>query len=169
MRRRLLLLCLLMGLVAANAGEAVKLRSVTLNQWQQQLQQYRPDIVVVDMWATWCDSCLKRFPHMVDMQRRFASKGVQFVSLLLEDPEETDAIERARGFLQRQQAEPAFHHYLMNENLMVSFEQLDLLGIPAVFIYARDGALTQRLTGDDPNNQFTEVDIEQALEALTAK
>ena len=62
-----------------------------------------------------------------------------------------------------------FPNYHMRENLMVAFEQLDLLGIPAVFVYDGSGAERYRLTGDDPNNQFTEADVEHAVETLLAE
>ena len=91
----------------------------------------------------------------------YKNKGVKFISLLLEDPQEPEAIERAKEFLIKQQAK--FNHYFMNENLMQSFEKLDLLGIPAVFVYAQDGELMYRLTGDNPNKQFTEIDVENAI------
>jgi len=54
----------------------------------------------------------------------------------------------------------------MNENIMFSFEKLDLLGIPTVFIYSKKGVLDYRLTGDNPNKQFTEKDIENAINKL---
>ncbi|VAW47758.1 hypothetical protein MNBD_GAMMA02-145 [hydrothermal vent metagenome] len=54
----------------------------------------------------------------------------------------------------------------MTENLMASFEKLDIIGIPAVFIYDRQGHITHRLTDDNPNNPFTESDIEKVLKQM---
>lgn len=164
-----LTLCFLTFLVfshVAGAQSKIELRSVDYDQWQTQLKQYQQQIVVVDFWATWCSSCLERFPQMIAMQNKFQDQGVQFVSMLLEDPEEPEAIERAKGFLKRQfeaEKQMGFDHYFMTENLMASFEKLDLIGIPAVFIYDRQSQLAHRLTGDNPNQQFTEADIEQTL------
>ena len=142
----------------------LKFKTVNFDQWQESLASYQGTVLVVDMWATWCISCLERFPHMVEMNNEFKGQGVTFVSLLLEDPEEPEAIESAKGFLIKQKAD--FEHYFMNENLMLSFDKLDLLGIPAVFIYDADGQLSQRLTGDNPNKQFTEEDIKIAINNL---
>lgn len=149
-----------------DSTEPVTVEGVSLSQWEQTLADYRSDIVVVDFWATWCSSCLDRFPHMVTMSTEFKDQPIQFVSMLLEDPEESEAMHQAHAFLNKQfQHNPPgrFDHYFMNENLMVSFEKLDLLGIPAVFIYDAQGNLSHRLTGDNPNNQFTEADIRNAL------
>jgi thiol-disulfide isomerase/thioredoxin len=147
-----------------NRFQLAKLRTVTMESWQQQLQSFQGKIVVVDMWATWCSSCIERFPAMVQMQKDYKNKGVLFVSLLLEDPQEPEAIVKARRFLTTQKA--GFDHYFMNENLMKSFEELDLLGIPAVYIYSADGRLHSKLTGDNPNKQFTESDIKDTIDAL---
>ena len=153
----------------ATAQTKLDLKYVDYPQWIEQLEHYQPKIVVVDFWATWCSSCLERFPHMVEMNKTYQSKGIQFVSMLLEDPEEPEAIERAKQFLSNQFKKGrniGFDHFFMTENLMASFEKLDLIGIPAVFIYDQHGNLAHRLTGDNPNKQFTESDIEKVLKQM---
>ncbi len=157
-------LLLFVGQKVSATDDQLNLKYVDHQQWTAQLQQYQPNIVVVDFWATWCSSCLERFPHMVEMNRTYQKQGIQFVSMLLEDPEEPEAIARAKQFLLKQQAD--FDHHFMTENLMISFEKLDLLGIPAVFIYDQQGQLAHRLTGDNPNNQFTETDIKNTLNEM---
>jgi len=168
----LLLFLLISSICIANdhdnekMGSEFKLnfQSVTYKNWQKVISSYKGKNLVVDMWATWCSSCLKRFPHMVKMSKTYEGKDVKFISLLLEDPEEPEAIENAKKFLIKQNAN--FDHYFMNENIMVSFEKLNLLGIPTVFIYSKEGKLVYRLTGDNPNKQFTEKDIKLAINEL---
>jgi hypothetical protein len=58
---------------------------------------------------------------------------------------------------------------MMNENLLEAFERLDLLGIPTVLVYGSDGREHFRLTGDNPNNQFTDQDVESAIKSLLAQ
>jgi cytochrome c biogenesis protein CcmG/thiol:disulfide interchange protein DsbE len=142
------------------------LEPVTYEGWQEELHSLRGQIVVVDMWATWCLPCVERFPHMVELATEYADQGVEFVSLCLDDRDDADAIELAREFLTEQKA--TFPNYLMDEVVTQAFEKLDLLGIPAVFIYGPDGALRYRLTGDDPNNQYTDADVDDAIEELLA-
>ncbi len=102
---------------------------------------------------------------MVEMHRRYRDHGVRFVSLSVDNREDQAAVEEARRFLQRQNA--SFDNYLLDENILKAFEKLDILGIPAVFLYDRDGRRRYRLTGDDPRRQFTEKDIEAALQSLS--
>lgn len=147
-------------------GWQATLVPVTFEAWQAELQALKGRIVVVDMWATWCLPCIERFPHMVQLAEEYSGRGVEFVSMCLDDREDQDSIDLARRFLSEQQAR--FPNYLMDEVVTQAFEKLDLLGIPAVFIYGPSGDLRYRLTGDDPNNQFTDADVNDAIEELLA-
>lgn len=46
-------------------------------------------VYVVEFWATWCGPCVSSMPHLVKLQKEFADKGVQIVSVSDED---TDTI-----------------------------------------------------------------------------
>ena len=105
---------------------------------------------------------------MVEMSRRFRDRGVTFVSLSLDNREDRQAVEAARAFVSRQQAD--FPNYLLDENILQGFEKLDIAAVPAVFVYDRTGQRRFKLTGDDPNKQFTEKDVEAAVtELLSAR
>jgi len=143
----------------------VALQPVTFEEWAAELDSMKGSIVVVDLWATWCIPCIERFPKMVEMSERYADSGVRFVSLSLDDRDDESTIPQVTAFLERNRA-TTMSNYLMNEIIPDAFEKLDLLGIPAVYIYGASGELAHRLTGDDPNNQFTEDDVEQAIEEM---
>ncbi len=38
-------------------------------------------IVVVEFWATWCGPCLTSIPHLTEMQKKFANRGVVFIGV----------------------------------------------------------------------------------------
>jgi thiol-disulfide isomerase/thioredoxin len=145
----------------------VSLTPVTFEQWQQELAALEGRIVVVDMWATWCVPCVERFPKMVELYHQYSPRGVTFVSMSLDDREDAEAIAFAREFLGKQKA--VFANYLMDEIVTEGFVKLDLLGIPAVFVYAPDGQRRFKLTADDPYNQFTDEDVDSAIQELLAE
>lgn len=145
-------------------AQEVTLEAVTYDEWLRRLESFQGEIVVVDMWATWCIPCIERFPHMVELHEKYAEEGVHFVSMCLNDRDDPEAIESAESFLKRQNA--TFTNYLMDENVLDAFEKLGILGIPAVYIYDREGNLRYRLTGDNPNDQFTDADVEKAITTL---
>lgn len=143
---------------------AVTLVPVTFPQWQKRLADYRGQIVLIDFWATWCAPCVERFPHIVQLYENYGRRGIRFVSMDLDDKSDPQALERARQFLIKHNA--AFDNFRMDEVVPDAFEHLDLLGIPAVFIYDRAGKLRYRLTGDNPNKQYTNEDVDKAVEEL---
>ena len=39
------------------------------------------NIFVLEFWATWCGPCKRSIPHLTELQRKYADKGVVFVGL----------------------------------------------------------------------------------------
>jgi thiol-disulfide isomerase/thioredoxin len=143
----------------------ISLQPVRFEQWQGKLAGYRGQIVVVDFWATWCGPCMERFPYTVALSRKLrGNPKVRFVGMSLDDREDPLALRRARDFLKNSGAD--FDNYRMDEVIPDAFDKLDLLGIPAVFVYDQEGKLKYRLTGDNPDRQFKDADIDEAIRTL---
>jgi len=45
------------------------------------LADHRGEVVVVNVWATWCAPCRVEMPGFVDLQEAFRDEGVQFVGI----------------------------------------------------------------------------------------
>lgn len=146
------------------APSSTEMEVIQLADWPGIVAASKPDVLVVDIWASWCISCIERFPEMVTMAERYEGQGVSFVTLNLDDPRDDDGIAWSNDFLARIGAE--FPNYHLKENLTKSFEALDLMAIPVVLIYDGAGIERYRLTNDNPNDQFTKADIEDAVQAL---
>ncbi len=124
----------------------------------------KPKYTLVDAWATWCGPCKENFPHVVEMHKKYADKGLAVVSLSFDDPTNTKQVEEARNFLREKQA--TCTNFLLDEAEGIPFEKFDINAIPAVFLYGPDGKLLKRFTMDDPNNQFTYDEVEKTVAAL---
>ena len=164
-----LFICLSGLLISSNThasnSDTVKIISpIKYEAWIDHLATYKPNVVVVDMWAMWCSSCLERFPEMVSLHKKYHNQNVSFISMNLDDRTDSDSLQAAEKFIASMNAQ--FDHFRMDENLMEAFSKIGLLSIPAVLIYNQDGKEQYRLSGDNPNNQFTEHDIEIAINAL---
>jgi thiol-disulfide isomerase/thioredoxin len=168
-RRHFAFLAMLLLVAAAPPGKAGErdMTVIRLADWPGVVARAQPDVLVVDIWASWCISCIERFPEMVSMAERYADQGVSFLTLNLDDPRDEEGITWSNGFLERIGAD--FPNYHLQENLTESFEALNLLAIPVVLIYDGEGVERYRLTNDDPNNQFDKADIEAAVQALLAE
>lgn len=161
------LLALLLAVPAPASAADTEMRVIGLADWPGIVAEARPAVLVVDIWASWCISCIERFPEMVAMADRYAGQGVSFLTLNLDDPKDEEGIAWSNNFLERIGAD--FPNYHLQENLTESFEALDLLAIPVVLIFDGDGVERYRLTNDNPNDQFDKADIEAALQALLAE
>jgi len=147
-----------------DAGQVVKLEKLTWSQFQQRLANPKVKYTIVDAWSTTCGPCKENFPHVIEMNRKYAPKGLGFISLSLDDPSDKAAVAEAERFLKEKKA--VFTNILLDENFGDGFDKLNINGIPAVFIYGPDGKEVKRFTMDDPNNQFTYEDVEKAVANL---
>jgi len=143
----------------------VKLERLNWKQLQARLAANKSiKYTVVDAWSTTCGPCKENFPHVVEMHRKYAKRGLAVISLSLDDPTDKDAVLEAEKFLKAKKA--AFTNVLLDENFGDGFEKLNINAIPAVFIYGPDGKELKRFTMDDPKNQFTYDEVEKAIIAL---
>jgi thiol-disulfide isomerase/thioredoxin len=145
----------------------VKLETLNWDAFKARLAQAKANnykYTIVDAWATTCGPCKENFPHLVEMNQKYGKKGLQVISLSLDDTTDAKAIESAKKFLTEKKA--TFLNVLLDEELGVGFEKLNINAIPAVFLYGPDGKELQRFTMDDVNNQFTYQQVEEKVAAL---
>src|ERR671921_1738163 len=62
------------------------------------LKDFRGRVYVVNLWATWCGPCRLEIPGFNKIYEDYRARGVEFVGLTAEDPEE-DA-DTVRGFVE---------------------------------------------------------------------
>jgi len=62
------------------------------------LRAHRGEVVVVNVWATWCAPCRLEMPGFVDLQDSFRDEGVQFVGIAVD----RDGAEAVRPFVEEQ-------------------------------------------------------------------
>ena len=143
----------------------VKLERLNWKQFQSRLaENQKIKYTMVDVWSTTCGPCKENFPHVLEMHKKYSSKGLQVVSLSLDDPEDDAAVKEAKKFLESKKS--TITNILLDEASGGGFEKLNINTIPAVFLYGPDGKELQRFTMDDTKNQFTYEDVEKALSKL---
>jgi thiol-disulfide isomerase/thioredoxin len=148
----------------STSSTAVKLDRLTWKQLQERLVNKKVKFTIVDAWSTTCGPCKENFPHVVEMYKKYATKGLGVISLSLDDPTDKGAVAEAEKFLKEKKA--VCTNVLLDESFGEGFEKLGIGAIPAVFLYGPDGKELRRFTMDDPNNQFTYDEVEKAVVAL---
>ena len=55
------------------------------------LADYQGKVVVLTLWASWCEPCREVMYSLVDIHKEFGDRGVQVIALSIEDPRKADA------------------------------------------------------------------------------
>src|SRR5580704_13906258 len=103
-----------------------------LNGQSVNLSSYRGKVVLLDFWATWCVPCREEPPHLVDLQNKYGSQGLQIVGVSMDDGPEP-----VRDFYQ---------HFKMNYPVVMGDAKTGelyggVLGLPIAFVVGRDGRI----------------------------
>ena len=158
---------LALSLLALACGKSAppQLEETSLDNWQGQiLPVHRGKILVVPVWASWCQTCAELFPALSTLAREYETRGVEVVGLCVDDADDASALGEARALLGEQQT--SFHSYLLRAEISQALAQLDLAGVPAVLVYDAQGQLRYRLEGDAFENRIEAGDVTGAIESL---
>src|SRR5882724_7421649 len=123
------------------------------------LSDYLDKVVVLDFYATWCDPCRESIPHLVELQQRYGTQGLQVVGLNVGGESDLDKVPAfAREFhIQYQLGDPDLElasRYMRNEG-----------SIPLTIVLDRQGREVNRFRGyDESMDQELEAIIKEALE-----
>jgi cytochrome c biogenesis protein CcmG/thiol:disulfide interchange protein DsbE len=64
-------------------------------------------VVLINFWATWCGPCLKEMPKLNEIQKKLGDKGLQIVSITIDDPRDAA---KAKAITKRFKYEPVVLH-----------------------------------------------------------
>jgi len=128
---------------------------VDLNEagWEKLRAQERGRVLLVNFWATWCDPCREEFPGLVRLYNTYRSHGLSVVAISMDEPESVPAIEQ---FLKSQGANFGSYrqHFKDFEALVNSINPRWGGGIPATFLYDREGRLATSWEGATTFGEF---------------
>jgi len=131
---------------AAETVDRTEIRPLTAAAFAEVLANSRGEVVLINLWATWCAPCLKEIPELVELDSNLAGRGFRLIGISLDD---LDATLEIREF--RDQWFPDFSTYHIAEEDwytlvdLVEPEWSSLL--PTSFLLDRHGDLAITLTG----------------------
>jgi thiol-disulfide isomerase/thioredoxin len=148
---------------AAPAGPAV----LDLAAIKKALKGRRGHVVLVHFWATWCFPCLEELPVIERFARESKPRGVEVLSLSLDDPERSAA--RVTKVLAEvaPSLTPSIALVGDADAFIGSFDHQWEGSIPALFAYDAGGQLRGHLIGEATRQDLDEL-VGRALR-LTAR
>jgi len=126
------------------------------------IRDYRGDVVLLNIWATWCAPCRVEMPSIEALQRTYGPRGLRVVSISVDDPGTDSTI---RAFVARygltfevlrDTTVPAMTP--TGDRTPGAIERTyQTTGVPETFVIARDGVIRKKVIGADnwssPGNQ----------------
>jgi thiol-disulfide isomerase/thioredoxin len=83
---------------AGDRDQAPDLSGETLEGEPVSLSDYRGQIVVLNVWGSWCAPCRAEAPHLVTVAEEMAPEGVQFLGINTRDASKETALAFERTF-----------------------------------------------------------------------
>ena len=127
-----------------------------LNGQRARLADFHGKVLVLDFYATWCIPCRQSIPHLIELQNRDGSKGLQVVGLNVGGPDDRVKVaDFAKEF-------PITYPLGFPDKAVTDFFLSDDDSLPQTFVFDRQGQLVKRLLGYDTTSA---PQLEQAIES----
>lgn len=117
--------------------------------WQQTdgtravFSDYKGKVLILDFYATWCVPCRDSVPHLIGLQKKFESQGLQVIGLNVGGPDDEPLVP---GFAK----ELGIQYPLGKPDADLAALLLsDSDAIPQTFVFDRQGKLVRRFIGYD--------------------
>lgn len=120
---------------------APELTGLSTHDEELNLADYRGQVVVLNVWGSWCGPCRAEAPNLAAVSEATADQGVQFLGINTRDFDQANAQSFDRGF---GITYPSF--YDPKGRMILDFPKntLSPQGIPSTLVLDRDGDIAVR-------------------------
>ena len=149
----------------APGAQAPDFRAVTLDAQPiaKGLADYRGQVVLLNLWATWCGPCELEMPSIQALHNDFAEAGLKVVAVAVDDP---GFEQRVRDFVARK----GLTFEILSEGSGKIEADYEARGIPATYIIGKDGLIRKRVAGaSDWNSPANRALVAQLLGVPTGQ
>jgi len=104
------------------------------------LVDLRGEVVVLNLWATWCHPCREEMPALQALHERYSGEGLQVVGVSIDGRSSAGLIP---GFLE----EVGVTFRILRDPEERVVRAFTTMGVPETFLIGRDGTLLHRWVG----------------------
>ena len=124
------------------------------------LSDFKGNIIVVNLWATWCPPCVREMPSLGKLANFYKDKKLKVVAISIDKPEKTDAAIKKLAELSGNSLN--FYH---DPEMKTPFS-LGAAGFPTTIIYDENLREIARLPGA---TEWDEAEAQDLFDELLAK
>lgn len=122
------------------------------------IKDMKGQVVVLNLWATWCAPCKVEMPTLAKLQAAYQTKPLRVVALSADAPDKTA---EAKAFIAKNA--PLKPYFSGGSTILFKFTP-QVAGLPATIIYDKKGVERARLSGDaDWNSKEVRALVERLL------
>lgn len=143
----------------APGAPAPEWSGATLDGRTVALSDFEGDVVILNIWATWCAPCVHEMPLLDALHRELSDRGLHVIGASVDRGRAGD---RIQAFVDENDID--FQILLdPDQQVMTRFRAI---AVPETFLIGHDGVILHRWIGPfDPTTPHERVRIEDALEA----
>ena len=104
------------------------------------LDDYKGKVVLLNVWATWCEPCKVEMPSIEKLHREFGPRGLAVVAVSVDDP---GSEERIRDYAK----ELGLTFEILHDPSRTTAANYQITGYPETFVIARDGTIRKKVIG----------------------
>lgn len=120
------------------------------------LADFKGQVVVLNLWATWCTPCLKELPTLDVLEEKYAADGLVVLPLSVDSM----AFAQLRQFIEKQKLELP---HLAQDSSSKILNELKGSGLPITYLIDRKGVLRARYSG---GTNWLDAEHTKRIEAL---
>ena len=109
------------------------------------LSDYRGDVVLLNVWATWCEPCRVEMPSIEAVHKALGPRGLKVVAVSIDGPGDERKIDR---FLK----EYGLTFEVLHDSTGAIQTLYRTTGVPETFVIARDGTIRKKWIGPEDWN-----------------
>jgi thiol-disulfide isomerase/thioredoxin len=120
--------------------------------------ELKAGIVVLDLWATWCEPCVADIPIFNRLHEKFANRGVKIVGIAVQSGWAND--------IKPHVAKHSIKYTVLVGNEK-TVEMFRMIGFPTTYLVGRDGKIVKKYIGTAPETEAQkEADLNHEIEML---
>jgi len=121
------------------------------------IQKDSGNVVLVNVWATWCKWCKEEMPGILELKKKFEGKGFRLILVSADDIDEIET--GVKPTLRKMGVRfPSFIIHEPTDEAFMNGMNPDWNGaLPTSFIYDRSGKLAETMVGDKTAKEFEKV------------
>ena len=126
----------------AVGSKAPPFTAVTLDSVprSRSLADYKGQVVLLNVWATWCPPCREEMPSIEKLQHEFGPQGLKIVAVSVDEP---GAADKVREFAK----ELGLTFEILHDPSRAIDAQYQITGWPETFVIGREGTIRRKVIG----------------------